>query len=688
MTTNETIMEEMLNRATNPSRETVDELSLQMFCLVVKSNPKLIDRAQEMIMLKLLEECMTQCGTEFQDEAAKFRFLNQLIRLVSKKYQGADTPMPVKKRIMECLLLWTTELPQKTKIREVYDMLCRDDGVVHGTTPAIEAKRESTLGIDEEMLSKLIKSKNPEDYKRANLLIQNRVKQDARRMELGLECKNTLQEVQTTVNVLEDMLKIYELEGKQHDRESETMMLLHEVYQACKKHKTFMERLPTLIENFDEALTVEAMSTKDSLQSVLRRYKTLVGTPKLVRYSNSILNTNTISQRVPTKSSNAELLTDLLGDSTNTSTEPLITPATTTTDFATPAVIDELELLGATGSLVAGKLEATATKQSFDDLHSIFNAASSATSSTNKTGNIFSSLDILQPVNVFSNSTTIVSSAEYQKQKCATSDKSTFRQLPDIDKLSEDLLQKSLQDLERVYSFKKEAEKHTLNDLAQEKNKQQANSSPPTTTLSAKVSESQLDQLNESEEQFENKEDDDLMLPTKDEDNKIPSHTLVSERSNGIVEAENITPNQPPIKHLADIDIDLDEIVPAAVDPLTLNGDDITLTLNYTDNRIAGCKQTSIIVISANNKSKSFVNNFKFDASVRKPCKVRVLKPTATEMSPCKPFRPATPINQIMLLLNPTGKPIDVTCIIEYELDEDPDPIKESIIAKNIPYVN
>ncbi|XP_067639977.1 ADP-ribosylation factor-binding protein GGA1 isoform X3 [Eurosta solidaginis] len=680
MTTNETIMEEMLNRATNPSRETVDELSLQMFCLVVKSNPKLIDRAQEMIMLKvrsnnitestrainLLEECMTQCGTEFQDEAAKFRFLNQLIRLVSKKYQGADTPMPVKKRIMECLLLWTTELPQKTKIREVYDMLCRDDGVVHGTTPAIEAKRESTLGIDEEMLSKLIKSKNPEDYKRANLLIQNRVKQDARRMELGLECKNTLQEVQTTVNVLEDMLKIYELEGKQHDRESETMMLLHEVYQACKKHKTFMERLPTLIENFDEALTVEAMSTKDSLQSVLRRYKTLVGTPKLVRYSNSILNTNTISQRVPTKSSNAELLTDLLGDSTNTSTEPLITPATTTTDFATPAVIDELELLGATGSLVAGKLEATATKQSFDDLHSIFNAASSATSSTNKT----------------------VSSAEYQKQKCATSDKSTFRQLPDIDKLSEDLLQKSLQDLERVYSFKKEAEKHTLNDLAQEKNKQQANSSPPTTTLSAKVSESQLDQLNESEEQFENKEDDDLMLPTKDEDNKIPSHTLVSERSNGIVEAENITPNQPPIKHLADIDIDLDEIVPAAVDPLTLNGDDITLTLNYTDNRIAGCKQTSIIVISANNKSKSFVNNFKFDASVRKPCKVRVLKPTATEMSPCKPFRPATPINQIMLLLNPTGKPIDVTCIIEYELDEDPDPIKESIIAKNIPYVN
>lgn len=40
-----------------------------------------------------------------------------------------------------------------------------------------------------------------------------------------------------------------------------------------------------------------------------------------------------------------------------------------------------------------------------------------------------------------------------------------------------------------------------------------------------------------------------------------------------------------------------------------------------------------------------------------------------------------------MLLLNPTGKPVDVTCIVGYRLGDDPDPIKESIVAQGIPYV-
>lgn len=52
-----------------------------------------------------------------------------------------------------------------------------------------------------------------------------------------------------------------------------------------------------------------------------------------------------------------------------------------------------------------------------------------------------------------------------------------------------------------------------------------------------------------------------------------------------------------------------------------------------------------------------------------------------------KPFRPSPPINQVMLLLNPTGKPVDVTCIVGYRLGDDPDPIKESIVAQGIPYV-
>lgn len=65
---------------------------------------------------------------------------------------------------------------------------------------------------------------------------------------------------------------------------------------------------------------------------------------------------------------------------------------------------------------------------------------------------------------------------------------------------------------------------------------------------------------------------------------------------------------------------------------------------------------------------------------------MRLLPPTDNAMAPHKPFRPAT-INQVMLLLNPTGKPVDITCIVGYKLGDDPDPIKESIVAKDVAYV-
>lgn len=60
MTSNENIMEEMLDRATNPSRENIDELSSQMFCMVVRSTPTLIDKALKIIMTKVRSKDVTE----------------------------------------------------------------------------------------------------------------------------------------------------------------------------------------------------------------------------------------------------------------------------------------------------------------------------------------------------------------------------------------------------------------------------------------------------------------------------------------------------------------------------------------------------------------------------------------------------------------------------------------------------
>lgn len=197
----------------------------------------------------MLEECMTQCGDVFQDEAAKFRFLNELIRLVSKKYDGAITPLVVKQRIMECLLLWTTEFPQRQKIRDAYEMLRKEGDIDHSQTAAALAKRESVLNtMDEAMFAKLIKSQDPENFKRANLLLQYRMAQEARRNDLLAQHRLVLLEVQETMQLLNEMLDSY---NPSDDDVNET---IHELYKSCKKHKPIFQHLPELLGDSDAQL--------------------------------------------------------------------------------------------------------------------------------------------------------------------------------------------------------------------------------------------------------------------------------------------------------------------------------------------------------------------------------------------------------------------------------------------------
>lgn len=70
------------------------------------------------------------------------------------------------------------------------------------------------------------------------------------------------------------------------------------------------------------------------------------------------------------------------------------------------------------------------------------------------------------------------------------------------------------------------------------------------------------------------------------------------------------------------------------------------------------------------------------------PSKVRILEANDNHLPGVKPFRPVESINQIVLLYNPTGNPVDLTCIISYKPSDDPDLVKESLIAKHIPFVD
>ena len=73
---------------------------------------------EAVISLAVLEACVKSCGTDFHSEVGKFRFLNEMVKLVSPKYSGTSTSDLVKQKIIELLYLWTIQIPYEKKIVE------------------------------------------------------------------------------------------------------------------------------------------------------------------------------------------------------------------------------------------------------------------------------------------------------------------------------------------------------------------------------------------------------------------------------------------------------------------------------------------------------------------------------------------------------------------------------------------
>uniref|UniRef100_A0A3B5LYZ7 VHS domain-containing protein n=1 Tax=Xiphophorus couchianus TaxID=32473 RepID=A0A3B5LYZ7_9TELE len=87
------------NKATNPLNKETDWDSIKAFCDKLDNEPDgpqlatrllahKIQSPQEweaMQALLVLETCMKNCGNKFHGEVGKFRFLNELIKVVSQR---------------------------------------------------------------------------------------------------------------------------------------------------------------------------------------------------------------------------------------------------------------------------------------------------------------------------------------------------------------------------------------------------------------------------------------------------------------------------------------------------------------------------------------------------------------------------------------------------------------------------
>lgn len=198
---------------------------------------------------------MSKCGPNFHSEIGKFRFLNELIKLVSKKYRGNLTPKIIRDKILDLLLIWTVQYPQESKIKDAYEML-RTQGVIHEPvqnitvekSPAASKQPQHEEDEKSRRLRKLLQSKNPMDVHAANLLIQNMVREDEKRNQMKSLRLLELQKVSANVQILDEMLKHY-APGESSEDELHT---INQLYTTCVNLQPTILRLAQETQKEDE----------------------------------------------------------------------------------------------------------------------------------------------------------------------------------------------------------------------------------------------------------------------------------------------------------------------------------------------------------------------------------------------------------------------------------------------------
>ncbi|XP_050021685.1 ADP-ribosylation factor-binding protein GGA1 [Alexandromys fortis] len=288
-------LEARINRATNPLNKELNWASINGFCEQLNEDfegPPLATRLlahkiqspqewEAIQALTVLETCMKSCGKRFHDEVGKFRFLNELIKVVSPKYLGSRTSEKVKNKILELLYSWTVSLPEEVKIAEAYQML-KKQGIVKSDPklpedaifPIPPPRPKNVIFEDEEkskMLARLLKSSHPEDLRAANKLIKEMVQEDQKRMEKISKRVNAIEEVNNNVKLLTEMV----MSHSQGAASSSSEDLMKELYQRCERMRPTLFRLASDTEDNDEALA-EILQANDNLTQVINLYKQLV----------------------------------------------------------------------------------------------------------------------------------------------------------------------------------------------------------------------------------------------------------------------------------------------------------------------------------------------------------------------------------------------------------------------------
>ncbi|XP_056102169.1 ADP-ribosylation factor-binding protein GGA3a isoform X2 [Rhinichthys klamathensis goyatoka] len=649
-------LESWLNKATNPSNRQEEWEYIIGFCDQINKElegPQIsvrllvhkIQSPQEwesLQALTVLEACMKNCGRRFHNEVGKFRFLNELIKVVSPKYLGDRVSEQVKTKVIELLYSWSVALPDEAKITEAYQMLkmqgiVTEDPEVPVDKTLVPSPKPNNPVFDNEEKSKrlaeLLKSKKPEDLQEANRIIKSMVKEDEAIQQKASHRASTLEEVNNSVKLLNEMLSHFKRdESTQADKE-----LLTDLYNDCDKLRTAVFRLATETEDDDSALG-DILHASDDLSRVINSYKKIVEGQTIV-----IDIPGSTASKHPNDGSSSEILIDLadldLGSpsplkhvltppqhseslptdlltlaarpsSSNTSSGSSsfqISPPSTQLPSSLSLLDEEL------GSLGLGSLDSKSNKSAEKNTKE---AQSNQWISSQTSKPVIDLLFSSAPINP------LISTAP------PTSEATSVTSF-------ENSLQQSSKDFAMLDVDKANSQSKYSSSGGRELRAWEENIHPALTTFSFPAGITPVPSAVSSAKPQSFTPDSPLF--------KSLSPTLPTSHS----------PSGSDIS-LNTVFVPLEAIQPSKEGPVTAyDKDGVRVLLHFATDHPPGRPDVLVIVVSMLNTAPLLVRNVVLQAAVPKSMRVKLQPPSGTEMVPFTPFMPPSSITQIMLLANP-----------------------------------
>ncbi|XP_070580161.1 ADP-ribosylation factor-binding protein GGA1-like isoform X4 [Ptychodera flava] len=708
-------LESWLNKATNPSNREDDWEYIMGFCDQVNKelegpqiSTKLIahkiqspQEKEALQALTVLEACVKNCGRRFHQEIGKFRFLNELIKLVSPKYLGDKTTEKVKTKVIELIYSWHIGLPHESKISDAYQMLKKQGIVTKDPTyidesyePPPPPRPKNALFEDDDkakLLDRLLKSKNPEDLQAANRLIKNMVKEDSERMEKVSRRLTELETCNNNIKLLNEMLAHY----KAGVTSSAELDLMKELYESCERMRPKLFTLASDTDDKDDELN-DVLQANDALVRVMTIYKSVIlgeeenmPIPKPTPDSQNgtaAAGASTTAQKQPVSSSAALLEDQLsslgLNDAEAQAQKPkenyssdLTDLLGTTAAMASPAPgfpnhhqqpTSQPVLAGAPQGFSSQPQPVTQTFAAFPTQQNFAAFGGSAMRQPvqmapmgmghNALGGPMQGFGSIPVRPLTSTSSSIPTKPP---PAAATATESKPSPFDDLDVLSKSMLEKS--------KVQKQPQQAKQQSTTQQQTAQPI-AKPPQAGALVDLQDASQPPTSKTVQQPTPQP---MQQPVQQPTPQPTAANVVQTAPGSPGPGSGQSSPKKEVLSIADIVVPLETIQPGVHAPITVyDKNNVRTVFHFAKN--SPRPDVLVVVISTMSSNTSPVKNVVFQAAVPKVMKVKLQPPSASELPAFNPILPPAAITQVMILANPNKEKVRLKYKMTYTLNEQP----------------